>query len=118
MTQHTVHNIAHHINILSGYAENGDCEHYWTYLAILGVKYAQLALAVVRNDSLSGMIANGYARLRAKELGVTMLLQDWNALAKALISNDLAYRKAYAKNVSTYDLVLPIIIPRHLKWLA
>lgn len=110
MTPLTTHRIARQVEILSSYAEKGDCENYWITLVRQGVKYAKLALAVVRNDTLSGVIANGYARMRAKEMNLSLSEQDWKDLAKTLIKNDFAYRKAYAKNMSTYAQVFELPI--------
>ena len=51
------------IEILRSYAEDGNRELYWNYLAQKPGNdgYGLLALGVVRNDNVPGAVANSYA---------------------------------------------------------
>ncbi|TFW33649.1 hypothetical protein [Massilia horti] len=95
-----------HLRILSQYAFQGNRERYWNYLAAQGVAYAQLALGVVRNDSLNGFVANFYAAHRAEKLGVTLDERQWNDLGIELMRKDFQYRKGFATRPDTQDYVL------------
>lgn len=81
------------IQILDGYAQAGNRDRYWSYLAGKGDPYAALALHVVRNDSNDGKIANLYAANRANELGVSFDEQKWNRVGVELMSKDLNARR-------------------------
>ena len=48
----------------------GDREGYYTYLAATGDRYAELALGVVREDTLSGRMANAFMAYQAEQQGV------------------------------------------------
>lgn len=56
------------IRILQHYAEHGNRELYWNYLAQLPGSdgYGLLALGVTRNDNLPGQVANGDAQNHAR----------------------------------------------------
>jgi hypothetical protein len=95
-----------HLQVLSQYADQGNREGYWNYLAAQGVPYAQLALGVVRNDSLNGYVANTYAATRAEELGVKLSERDWNDLGVDLMRRDFAYRQTYTAMPDAQDKVL------------
>ena len=48
----------------------GDREGYYTYLAGTGDRYGALALGVVREDTLSGRLANAFMAHQAEQQGV------------------------------------------------
>lgn len=87
--------VARDMEILRYYAAQGNREAYWNYLTANGDPYARLALGVVRNDTLSGAIANGYAKMRAGELKVVMSERDWDRFGVELMRADLGYREKY-----------------------
>lgn len=95
-----------HLRVLSQYATQGNRERYWNYLAAQGVAYAQLALGVVRNDTLNGFVANHYAANRAGQLHVTLDERQWNDLGIELMRKDFQYRKNFASKPETQDFVL------------
>lgn len=83
------------MEILRFYAGQGNREAYWNYLAANGDPYARLALGVVRNDTISGVIANGYAQMRADQMKVVMSERDWEEFGVELMRADLAARESY-----------------------
>lgn len=83
------------MEILRFYAAQGNREAYWSYLAANGDRYARLALGVVRNDTVSGVIANGYAQMRADQMKVVMSERDWDKFGVELMRSDLAARESY-----------------------
>jgi hypothetical protein len=96
---------------LQFYAANGDREHYWNYLAGQGVTYAQLALGVVRNDSLNGYVANTYADIGAREMGVVLDEKQWNDVGVDLMRRDLDARMRYATSGNDQDLGKVLELP-------
>lgn len=83
------------MEILRYYAAQGNRQAYWHYLAANGDRYARLASGVVRNDTISGFIANGYAKMRAGELKVAMTERDWDKFGRDLMRADFTYREKY-----------------------
>ena len=106
--------VARDMEILRYYAAQGNREAYWNYLAANGDPYARLALGVVRNDTLSGAIANGYAKMRAGELKVVMSERDWDRFGVELMQADLNAREA---NLSK-SVALGKIVPLPVKEIA
>ncbi|MDQ8048831.1 hypothetical protein [Luteibacter sp.] len=88
------------LEILRSYAEQGNRELYWNYLAQLPGNdgYGQLALGVVRNDNMPGATANAYAQAYAREHShKTLSERDWDNFGVDLINQDLAMREARLK---------------------
>ncbi|WP_065309980.1 hypothetical protein [Janthinobacterium psychrotolerans] len=83
------------MEILRYYAAQGNRQACWHYLAANGDRYARLASGVVRNDTISGFIANGYAKMRAGELKVAMTERDWDKFGRDLMRADFTYREKY-----------------------
>ena len=84
------------IEILRQYAEQGNRELYWNYLAQKPGNdgYGLLALGVVRNDNVPGQVANSYAQSYAREHnGVTMSERRWESFGDDLVRADLAARE-------------------------
>lgn len=83
------------MEILQSYAEAGNRERYWNYLAShAGADgYGLLALGVVRNDNMPGAIANSYAQSYArKHNGVSLDDRGWEAFGRDLVRNDFERR--------------------------
>lgn len=100
--------VARDMEILRYYAAQGNREAYWNYLAANGDPYARLALGVVRNDTLSGAIANGYAKMRAGEMKVAMTERDWDKFGVDLMRADLAYRERYLSESMSLGRIAPL----------
>jgi hypothetical protein len=83
------------LEILGHYAEQGNRELYWNYLAQQRGNdgYGLLALGVVRNDNVPGQVANVYAQNRAREDGVNMSERQWQQFGVDLVRADLAARE-------------------------
>jgi hypothetical protein len=84
------------IEILRHYAQNGNRELYWNYLARHAGNdgYGLLALGVVRNDNVPGQVANVYAQNYAREHdGVRMSERQWQGFGVDLVREDLAARE-------------------------
>lgn len=89
------------VEILSFYAENGNRELYWNYLAQKPGNdgYGLLALGVVRNDNVPGQVANYYAQSAAQATRPGMTERDWENFGVDLMRRDLAERQdAMRKN--------------------
>ncbi len=89
------------VEILSFYAENGNRELYWNYLAQKPGNdgYGLLALGVVRNDNVPGQVANNYAQSAARATRPGMTERDWENFGVDLMRRDLAERQeAMRKN--------------------
>jgi uncharacterized Zn-binding protein involved in type VI secretion len=97
-----------YLSVLRAYSNQGNREGYWNYLAFLGVEYAQLALGVVRNDSMNGYIANGFAQWRASEMRAIFDERRWNDLGVHLMQEDYQYRKRHADRDVVLDAVLEL----------
>lgn len=99
------------LQVLAYYAENGNRERYWNYLAALPNNdgYGLLALGVVRNDNVSGAVANTYAQNYAKEHPVNGKAyfneQEWEKIGIDLIREDFRLRKAHVQ-MGRVDLAL------------
>jgi hypothetical protein len=87
------------IDILSHYAERGNRELYWNYLAHKPGNdgYGVLALGVVRNDNMPGAVANHFADAEAKRAGVHLSERGWNEFGIDLMQRDLKVRAAYVE---------------------
>jgi hypothetical protein len=108
------------LTVLQYYADNGMRERYWNYLANHQTndkpdadKYGELALSVVRNDSMPGRIANNYAQNYVENhpiAGKKLLSeQQWEKVGVDLIREDLKQRQdLYAKNRPDLALNLPV----------
>ncbi len=85
------------LDVLGHYAERGNRELYWNYLAQHAGSdgYGLLALGVVRNDNAPGQVANLYASMRASEQDRTMLESDWERFGVDLIRQDLERRQRH-----------------------
>lgn len=83
------------MEILRFYVAQGNREAYWGYLKANGDRYAGLALGVVRNDTVSGVIANGYAQMWADQMKVVMNERDWEEFGVKLMQADFAIRESY-----------------------
>lgn len=84
------------IEILRTYAENGNRELYWNYLAQKPGNdgYGLLALGVVRNDNVPGAVANSYAQNYAQEHdGVRLSERQWQRFGADLVRADLDARE-------------------------
>lgn len=93
------------IDILRAYADQGNRELYWNYLAQTQGNdgYGLLALGVVRNDNLPGQVANAYAQSQASDqsgrvpgLADRVLTErEWDAFGQTLLTRDLERREAW-----------------------
>ncbi len=85
------------LTILGRYADEGNRELYWNYLAQKQGNdgYGVLALGVVRNDSMPGAVANHFAANRAQADGREMSERDWERFGEDLVSRDVAFRSRY-----------------------
>ncbi len=102
------------VEILGFYAENGNRELYWNYLAQKPGNdgYGLLALGVVRNDNAPGQVANSYAQSAAHAARPGMTERDWEHFGVDLMRRDLAERQralrmnepARALNLSAVDV--------------
>jgi hypothetical protein len=82
------------LEILRFYAAQGNRELYWNYLAQKegADGYGQLALGVVRNDSMPGAVANHFADNRARADGRVLRERDWERFGEDLVRRDLVLR--------------------------
>ena len=106
------------MDILRSYAEKGNRELYWNYLAQHEDSdgYGLLALGVVRNDSMPGKVANNFAQNHVyhhhgkrelterewEQFGIDLIQQDF-LLRKAQIEDD---RPDLALNLPVKDIQL------------
>jgi hypothetical protein len=100
----------HDLDILRSYADEGNRELYWNYLAQLPGNdgYGLLALGVVRNDNMPGATANEYAVEYARTHdGKVLTERQWNEFGVDLIRNDLHARANYIKSDPALALNLP-----------
>ncbi|WP_242112844.1 XVIPCD domain-containing protein [Luteimonas aquatica] len=84
------------MDILRGYAETGNRELYWNYLARHEGSdgYGLLALGVVRNDNMPGAVANAYAQNFARsENGRNLSEREWETFGENLVSRDFERRQ-------------------------
>ncbi|MEZ5707653.1 MAG: hypothetical protein R3E56_21950, partial [Burkholderiaceae bacterium] len=89
------------MEILKNYAEKGNRELYWNYLAQTPGNdgYGLLALGVVRNDNMPGALANQYAQNQAQSVnGVRMSERQWDAFGQDLMRRDYEFRQAHFDN--------------------
>ncbi|MDQ7997678.1 MAG: hypothetical protein AAGC76_17700 [Luteibacter sp.] len=100
------------MEILQAYAEAGNRERYWNYLANhAGADgYGLLALGVVRNDNMPGAVANSYAQSYAKDHDHLVLDErGWEAFGRDLVRNDFQRRALHmAQNEPQLALNLPV----------
>lgn len=93
------------IDILRAYADQGNRELYWNYLAQKPGNdgYGLLALGVVRNDNLPGQVANAYAQLEASDQhdrnpglrNRVLTEREWEAFGQTLLKEDLERREEW-----------------------
>lgn len=93
------------IAILRRYADSGNRELYWNYLAQKegGDGYGLLALGVVRNDNLPGQVANAYAQSQAStqhdrdpRLDNRVLSErEWDSFGQTLLLRDVELRERW-----------------------
>jgi type IV secretion system effector X-Tfes-like protein len=86
----------HDMDILVDYAEKGNRELYWNYLAQHegADGYGLLALGVVRNDSMPGAVANNFAQNHARSHdGRVLDEREWEQFGQDLVVRDLARRQ-------------------------
>ncbi|MDR6095980.1 hypothetical protein [Stenotrophomonas sp. SORGH_AS_0321] len=93
------------IAILRRYADSGNRELYWNYLAQKegGDGYGLLALGVVRNDNLPGQVANAYAQSQAStqherdpRLDNRVLSErEWDSFGQTLLVRDVELRERW-----------------------
>lgn len=93
------------IAILRRYADSGNRELYWNYLAQKegGDGYGLLALGVVRNDNLPGQVANAYAQSQAStqhdrdpRLNNRVLSErEWDSFGQTLLERDVELRERW-----------------------
>ncbi|QNH19212.1 hypothetical protein HEP73_00098 [Xanthomonas sp. GW] len=88
------------INVLRHYADSGNRELYWNYLAHKDGNdgYGLLALGVVRNDNAPGATANVFADSQARRDGVSMSEREWNSFGVDLMRSDLERRQHYERS--------------------
>ncbi|MEZ5700741.1 MAG: hypothetical protein R3E42_00310 [Burkholderiaceae bacterium] len=100
------------MEILKNYAEKGNRELYWNYLAQTPGNdgYGLLALGVVRNDNMPGALANQYAQNQAQSVnGVRMSERQWDAFGQDLMRRDYEFRQAHLTMVRAVQaLNLPV----------
>lgn len=95
------------IDILRTYADQGNRELYWNYLAQKPGNdgYGLLALGVVRNDNLPGQVANAYAQLEAADQhdrnprlrNRVLSEREWGAFGQTLLERDLQLREGWVQ---------------------
>ena len=86
------------MDVLQHYVNKGNRTLYWNYLAQHPGSdgYGLLALRVVRNDNMSGAIANTYAQNYAQGHDKRNLSErEWEKFGQDLIQQDLALRTLY-----------------------
>ena len=85
------------LGILRDYANEGNRELYWNYLAQKegADGYGLLALGVVRNDSMPGATANHFADNRARADGRVLSEREWERFGEDLVRRDLALREKW-----------------------
>lgn len=91
------------LEILREYADSGNRERYWSYLAHKEHSdgYGLLALGVVRNDNLPGQVANAYAQSQARDQhdrnpalqNRNLTEREWEAFGQTLLHRDLERRE-------------------------
>ena len=83
--------------ILERYADEGNRELYWNYLASRPGSdgYGLLALGVVRNDNMPGAVANAFADAEARRAGVRLSERGWNEFGVDLMQRDLRLRQEH-----------------------
>jgi len=88
------------LEILQDYADRGNRELYWNYLASRpgGDGYGLLALGVVRNDNVPGAVANAFADSAARGAGVRLSQRGWNDFGVDLMNLDLKARQAQMRD--------------------
>ena len=84
------------MDILRYYANEGNRELYWNYLAQKPGNdgYGLLALGVVRNDNMPGALANQYAQNQAQSVnGVRLSERQWDRFGQDLMQRDFTERQ-------------------------
>lgn len=80
------------LNTLSQHSEAGDRIAYYEALSSFGVAYGELALGVVRNDTVSGASANQFFLNRASAEGQTVTANQLATISLELMRADLDAR--------------------------
>lgn len=86
------------MRVLRAYADEGNRERYWNYLAHVPGNdgYGLLAMGVVRNDNMPGAVANAYAQSYAlSHDGVTLNDREWQEFGQHLVREDFQKRAAH-----------------------
>lgn len=80
------------MTLLKHYADEGNRELYWNYLAQIPGNdgYGLLALGVVRNDNMPGAVANNYAQQHG---GKKLSEREWEDFGQQLIEEDYERRR-------------------------
>jgi hypothetical protein len=84
------------MGVLRHYAEQGNRELYWNYLARIegNDRYGLLAMGVVRNDNMPGAVANAYAQNYASQHNNKRLDErEWERFGEDLVRRDLERRE-------------------------
>src|SRR3546814_15007568 len=100
------------MHILGWYAEQGNRELYWNYLAQHEGSdgYGLLALGVVRNDNMPGAVANNLAQSHARSHDDRVLTErEWEQFGQDLLLRDLA-RRQYWMGKDRPDLALNLTV--------
>jgi hypothetical protein len=95
--------------ILREYAAKGNRELYWNYLAQKPGNdgYGLLALGVVRNDNMPGVVANQYAQNQALSVnGIRLSEREWDGFGIDLIQRDFKLRELQLAEEKRPDLAL------------
>ncbi|MFC3716327.1 XVIPCD domain-containing protein [Luteimonas soli] len=100
------------MRILGWYAEQGNRELYWNYLAqhVGSDGYGLLALGVVRNDNMPGAVANNFAQNHARRHDDRVLTErEWEQFGQDLLVRDLERRQYWVgKDRPDLALNLPV----------
>jgi hypothetical protein len=79
--------------LLKSYADSNNPIAYYELLVEKGYSYGNLALGVIKNDSLAGVTARLYAEQVAKDVGVTLTDAAWQSITLELMQADLQARE-------------------------
>ncbi|MBB3228499.1 hypothetical protein FHW69_003134, partial [Luteibacter sp. Sphag1AF] len=100
------------LRILAFYAEKGNRELYWNYLAQIEGEngYGLLAAGVVRHDNMPGKTANLFADHHARaHNGKVLTEREWDNFGVDLVKRDFALREQYhSKQGPERALHLPV----------
>lgn len=74
---------------------------YYESLVEKGYAYAGLALGVVEDDGLAGIVARDYATAVGQSVGVDLTDQQWDQISQALMEADFAAREQLVQSGAT-----------------